>query len=72
MSLSDPNDRRRRRAGTIAAICGGAAASSAALGHHAASHGPENLVWQDIGIAAAVVLIVFALVACAVLARRCR
>lgn len=70
MNTNDPRT-RRRRAGAMAAICGGSAATSAALGHHAASHGPQSLMWQDIGFALAIVLIVVALAAY-VVAARCR
>lgn len=66
-----PND-RRRRAGAIAAICGGSAAGVATLGRHATSSGADGgLVWQDAGIAVAVVLIIVALVT-RVVAARCR
>ena len=71
MNKNDPVTQRRRRSGAIAAICGSSAAASATLGHHATSHGPDVLVWQDIGAAVAVVLIVVALAACVISLRRC-
>ncbi len=59
-----PTRPRRRRAGAIAAISGGSAAASIGLSrHHEAAGGHHPLVWQDIGFAAAIVLIAVALVA---------
>jgi len=72
MNTDDPKTRRRRSAGAVAAICGGGAATAVGVGHQAASHGPESLIWQDIGIAAAVMLIVAALIACFIAMRRRR
>ncbi len=59
---------RRRRAGVIAAVCGGGAASTIGLSQHLA-RGPQGIVWQDIGLAVAIVLIVVAIVACVVATR---
>ncbi len=73
MRADEPKTRRRRMAGAMAAICGGGAAGAVGIGHQAATHGPESLIWQDIAVAAAIMLIFAALVLCAVAARRrCR
>ncbi len=67
MKPKDP-EKRRRSAGAIAAICGGSAASMSAIS--ATGHNAKSVVLQDVGIAAAIVLIIIALVACVVAARR--
>ena len=69
MITKPPVTQRRRRAATVAAICGATAGGTVALRHHAPSHGPEALVWQDIGLAAGIVLFVIAVVALIVAAR---
>ena len=73
MRSDDP--KRRRRAGVIAAVCGGCAASSISLsaaGRHAVDQGAHGLVWQDVGLAVGIGLILVALIACVFAARRCR
>lgn len=67
MTSRDP-EKRRRSAGAIAAICGGSAASMSAIS--AAGHNAKSVVLQDIGIAAAIVLIIIALAFCVRAARR--
>jgi len=63
---------RRRRAGAIAAISGGGAASAIGISRHAGASGADAILWQDIGLAVAVVLIAAAVAVMAVASRRPR